>query len=67
MQMEICLVESKQQMLFFIFDQSVMDLNRSSSNNLASNSAPRAMVVHAKDDTVRQTNLFNERGKSRPN
>jgi hypothetical protein len=40
-------------MLYSIYDQSVMDLNRSTSANLADNYALRAMVAHAKDDTVK--------------
>ncbi len=39
-------------MLYSIYDQSVMDLNRSTSANLADNQALRAMVAHAKDDSI---------------
>ncbi len=39
-------------MLFAIFDQSVMDLNRPVSDNLAENAALRAMVSYTKDDLV---------------
>jgi hypothetical protein len=37
-------------MLFAIFDQSVMNLNKPISDNLADNAALRAMVTHTKDD-----------------
>ncbi len=38
--------------LFFLFDQSVMNFNKPTSDNIAENSAIRAMVNHAKNDTV---------------
>jgi hypothetical protein len=37
-----------------IFDQSVMDLNKSASTNIADNEALRAMVYHTKDDKTHQ-------------
>ncbi len=47
-------------MQYSIFDQSVMDLNRSTSANLADNYALRAMVAHAKDDTIKHLSLLKE-------
>ena len=47
-------------MLFSIFDQSVMDLNRPVSNNLAENAALRAMVTHTRDDSAHQISQMKE-------
>ena len=47
-------------MLFAIFDQSVMDLNRPVSENLAENAALRAMVSYTGDDSVHQFSLLKE-------
>jgi hypothetical protein len=47
-------------MLFSIFDQSVMDLNRPVSNNLAETTALRAMVTHTRDDSVHQISQMKE-------
>ncbi len=47
-------------MLFAIFDQSVMDLNRQVSDNLAENAALRAMVSYTRDDSVHQFSLLKE-------
>jgi hypothetical protein len=49
-------------LLYSVFDQSqsVMDLTLSNSKDLASNSALRAMVTHAKNDTVIQTSQMRE-------
>ncbi len=41
-------------LLIAIFDQSVMDLNRPVSDNLAENAALRAMVTHTNDDKTHQ-------------
>ncbi len=41
-------------MLASIFDQSVMDLNKPISTNIADNEALRAMVYHTKDDETHQ-------------
>ncbi len=41
-------------MLASIFDQSVMDLNKPISINMADNEALRAMVYHTKDDKTHQ-------------
>ncbi len=41
-------------MLASIFDQSVMDLNKPISSNMAENEALRAMVYHTKDDKTHQ-------------
>jgi hypothetical protein len=60
MQIIICLVDSKTAMLFSIFDQSVMDLNRPVSDNLAENAALRGMVTHTKDDSVHQISQMKE-------
>ncbi len=48
-------------MLYSIFDQSVMDLNRPLSGNFAENKAIRAMVAHAKDDSMKHLSLSKER------
>ncbi len=48
-------------MLYSIFDQSVMDLNRPLSDNFAENKALRAMVAHAKDDTMKHLSLSRKR------
>jgi hypothetical protein len=48
-------------MLYSIFDQSVMDLNRPLSDNFAENKALRAMVAHAKDDTMKHLSLSKEK------
>jgi hypothetical protein len=48
-------------MLYSIFDQSVMDLNRPLRNNFAENKALRAMVAHAKDDTMKHLSLSKEK------
>ena len=53
-------------MLFAIFDQSVMDLNKPVSDNLAENAALRAMVSYTGDDSVHQSSLLKRR-KKRPN
>jgi hypothetical protein len=45
-------------MLFAIFDQSVMDLNRPVSDNLAENAALRAMVSYTGDDSLHQFSLL---------
>ena len=47
-------------MLFAIFDQSVMDLNRPVSENLAENAALRAMVSYTGDDSLHQFSLLKE-------
>ena len=47
-------------MLFAIFDQSVMDLNKPVSDNLAENAALRAMVTYTGDDSVHQFSLLKE-------
>ena len=47
-------------MLFAIFDQSVMDLNRPVSDNLAENAALRAMVSYTGDDSLHQFSLLKE-------
>ncbi len=54
-------------MLYSIYDQSVMDLTRSTSANLADNHALRAMVAHAKDDTVKHLSLMKEGSQSQTN
>jgi hypothetical protein len=54
-------------MLYSIYDQSVMDLNRSTSANLAENHALRAMVAHAKDDTVKHLSLLKEGNQGQTN
>ena len=41
-------------MLASIFDQSIMDLNKPISTNIADNKALRAMVYHTKDDKTHQ-------------
>ena len=41
-------------MLFAIFDQSVMNLNKPISYNLADNATLRAMVTHTKNDSISQ-------------
>jgi hypothetical protein len=48
-------------LLYSIFDQSVMDLNRPLSDNFAENKALRAMVAHAKDDTMKHLSLSKEK------
>ncbi len=48
-------------MLYSIFYQSVMDLNRPLSDNFAENKALRAMVAHAKDDTMKHLSLSRKR------
>ncbi len=50
----------KTAMIYSIFDQSVMDLNRSTSANHADNQALRAMVAHATDDTIKHLSLSKE-------
>ena len=47
-------------MLFAIFDQSVMDLNRPVSENLAENAALRAMVSYTGDDSAHLFSLLKE-------
>jgi hypothetical protein len=47
-------------MHYSIYDQSAMDLNRSTSANLADNQALRAMVAHAKDDSIKHLSLLKE-------
>jgi hypothetical protein len=54
-------------MLYSIYDQSVMDLNRSTSANLADNHTLRAMVAHAKEDTVKHLSLLKEGTQSQTN
>ncbi len=44
-----------------------MDLNRSTSANLAENHALRAMVAHAKDDTVKHLSLLKEGNQCQTN
>jgi hypothetical protein len=46
--------------LYSIFDQSIMDLNKPLSDNFAENKALRAMVAHAKDDTMKHLSLSKE-------
>ena len=47
-------------MLASIFDQSVMDLNKPVSTNIADNEALRAMVYHTKDDKTHQFHSMEE-------
>ncbi len=51
-------------MLFAIFDQSVMNLKKPISDNLADNAALRAMVTHTNDDKTHQFLSMEEGRKS---
>jgi hypothetical protein len=46
--------------LFSLYDQSVMDFNKSTGENLAENSAVRAMVNQTKNDTIDHFTLMKE-------
>jgi hypothetical protein len=46
--------------LFSLFNQSVMDWNKNTGENPAENSAVRAMVNHAKNDTIDHFTLMKE-------